>query len=339
MDDRNDRVDAHGPADDEEDRGLATVLFALVMDGALTVAKFVGFVISGSSSMLAETFHSGAETANQGLLLWGRHRADDRDPQPSHPFGYARERYFWPFIVSILIFAIGSLGSAWHAIGKLRHPEELGNITWALGILVAALLFDGASWINALRQAGQEKRGSYWGYVKRSRQPEIPMILLEDTAAVTGAVLAMVGLGLSLVTGNPAFDAIGSVAIAVLLAAVAWVLAREMKSLLIGESALPEDEEAIRDVFRADDHVLTLVSLRTLHLGPEDLLVEAKLELRDELTSSDVARVIDGLEDAIRDAVPRAGIIAIEPDLARGDDPEVPSWAKPEPMGPDARAE
>lgn len=305
-------------------------MFALLMDGGLTVAKLLAFLVTGSSSILAETFHSGAETANQGLLLWGRHRAGRLTEEPHHPFGYSRERYFWPFIVSVLMFGVGSVGSLFEGIDKLRNPEPIVSAGWAFGILAVALVLDGASWVNAVRQARAQKRGSYWRFVRESRSPEVPMILLEDSAAVVGVAFAFVGVGLAVWTGDSTYDAIGSFAIGGLLAVVAWVLAREMKSLLIGESALPEEAMTIRQAIRGQEEVRDIVYLRTLYLGPDDLMIEAKVTVVDEVSANEFAAAIDAIEDRIRAALPHVGVIAIEPEIPRRHDPDRPAWKLPQ---------
>lgn len=311
----------------EEHDSRWTVLVAMLANIGITVAKAVAFVFTGSASLLAETAHSVADTANQGLLLYGYRRAR-QDPDPDHPFGYGGERYFWPFVYSVLIFGLGALVSVWRGVGSLRDPGPVARPAWALGVLGVALVLDGASLWNARRQADRRRRGSYWRYVRRSRHPEIPVVLLEDSAAVTGLGVAIVAVTLSTVAGWHAADAIGSLVIGVLLAVVAFVLAREMKSLLIGEPATPEQEQLVRRVVREQDAVEEVVLLRSLHLGPDDLLIDLKVRLDSGLDADGVARAIDELEREIRDRVSAARIIAVEPDLPRPDDPDIPSYAR-----------
>lgn len=308
-----------------EKRSRLTVWIALAMDLAVTGAKFAGWMITGSSSLLAETFHSGAESANQSLLLVGRRRALVAE-DPEHPFGFARERYFWPLIVSVLMFVIGGAGAVAEGIRKLSSPEAITDPVWAFVILGAAATFDGASWFNAIRQAREEKRGSYWEYIKEARRPEIPTILLQDTAAMIGLTIAAISVGLSVVLDAPVIDAVGSLLIGLLLGTVALVLAREMRSLLIGEAALPAERAAIQQALAVHPDVYEVISLRTLYLGPDDLLVEAKVRMADELDARGISEVIDEIEDRIRGELPQTRIISIEPDVPDPFDPERTAW-------------
>ncbi|MDX1659583.1 MAG: cation diffusion facilitator family transporter [Nitriliruptorales bacterium] len=313
---------------DGGDAGRFTVLVAIAANIGIMLAKGAAWLFTGSVSMMAETMHSVADTANQGLLLYG-HRRSRKDPDPAHPFGYGRERYFWPFVYSILIFGLGALVSLWQGVTDLLDPEPISNPFWAFVVLGASAVMDGTSLWNARRQADKSRRGvSYWRFVQRSRDPEIPVVLLEDSAGVSGVLVAMIAVAISVTTGLHVFDAIGSLVIGLLLAGVAGVLAREMKSLLIGEPATPEDEQLIRQVVREYDEVDELVLLRTLHLGPQELLVDMKLRLTSSLDADAVARLIDDMEQEIRDRVDDARIIAVEPDIPQPDDPDVPDYAR-----------
>lgn len=232
-----------------------------------------------------------------------------------HPFGYGRERYFWAFVVAIVLFALGSLFSLFEGFDKLRHPHEITSLGWAIGVLVVAMVFESGAMSVAVREANRERRGSWWAFIRRSKAPEIPVVLLEDAGALVGLVFALVGVVLAETTGDPRFDAMGSLAIGLLLGVIAIVLAVEMKSLLIGESASPEQVRTIREAITADPDLTELLSLRTMHLGPDELLVAAKVRLRGHLDFTGVARTIDRIEGRIREAVPSCEALYVEPDL------------------------
>lgn len=314
------------------DGDLKAVLAALAANVGIAVAKFVGFVITGSASMLAEALHSVADTTDQGLLLFGRFRAR-RKETPQHPFGHGGERYFWAFVVSILIFTLGALFAGREGIEALRHPEPLTDTGWAIGILVVALTLDSFSLRTAVRESGRDRDTSWWRHVRETKRAEVTVILLEDSAAVTGVLAALVGIGLTTVTGDPVYDAIGSLVIAGLLATMAGILAMEMKSLLIGESASDEQVAAIRRILDEDEEIRDVVYLRTMHLGPEDLLIETKVQMDPDLHVRQVASTIDRIEQRIRDAVPPARVISIEPEIPREDDPDRPDFVRDEEDG------
>jgi cation diffusion facilitator family transporter len=290
---------------------------AFVANLGLAAAKLAGFAITGAASMLAETVHSLADTANQGLLLLGASRAA-REATPEHPFGFGRERYFWAFIVAMLLFSMGSLFAIHQGIDKLRHPHELKSAEVAVGILLLGIGLETWSFRTALREA-QKLRGrkSWWGFIRRSKTPELPVVLLEDLGALLGLIIALLCVGLAIALDNPIYDALGSISIGALLGVIAIVLASEMKSLLIGESASKEDDAAIRGTIETAPSVRRLIHLRTLHLGPDELLVALKLELDADLDFRGVASAINDVETAIRQQVPIARLIYIEPDVAR----------------------
>lgn len=293
--------------------GVKTVVVALFTNGALAIAKFLAFFLTGSSSLLAEAFHSTAVTTNQGLLFYG-HKSSRRRPTRTHQFGYGRERYFWSFVVSFLVFNVGALVALYEAYHKWTHPTPISSPLIAFGVITLALLLDGGSLVVALRQARREKKGSYWQYVRRTRNPEVPVVMLEDTGAVLGLLFAFAGITLTLVTGNARFDALGSAAIGILLATIAFLLAREMRSLLIGEAATEDEMAAIEEALAGDGRIRDVARVRTMYLGPEDLLVEAKVRMRPHLSVAEAAAAIDDVERDIRDRVGKARIIAIEPD-------------------------
>ncbi len=297
------------------------VLAAMIANGGIAIAKFVGFSVTGAASLLAEAVHSVADTANQGLLLWGG-RAAGRAATAAHPFGYGRERFFWSFIVALVIFFLGGVFAMTEGIEKVQHPHPLHQPIWAIGILVFGILLEGNSFRIAVVEARRQKGDvSWWAFVRRTKNPEIAVILLEDLGALFGLVLALVGIGLAMLTENARWDAIGSIAIGVLLIAIGAVLAYEMKSLLIGEGARPADTTAIRGALEAGEDVLQVIHLKTQYLGPEELLLGAKLEFRHDLDVHGLAAAIDAAERRVRERVPQARVIYLEPDVFRDPSP------------------
>jgi cation diffusion facilitator family transporter len=291
------------------------VYAALAANAGVTLAKLVGFLFTGASSMLAETVHSLADTGNQALLLLGSSSAS-REPSEAHPFGYGRERYFWSFVVALVLFALGSVFAIYEGVHKWMHPEPLQAPVWAVGILVGGLVLEGLSFRTAVRAARPHKGSrSWWTYVRQTKNPELSVVLLEDFGALLGLALALFGVSLAWGTGDVRFDAGGSVLIGLLLGAIAAVLAIEMKSLIIGESASDRDRQTIQDVIQGAPPVRRLINLRTQHLGPDQLLVGAKVEFDGRLRFEELTEAIDVVEAAIREAMPIARIIYIEPDI------------------------
>ncbi len=281
------------------------------------MAKLIGFLFTGSSSMLAECIHSLADTGNQGLLLLGGRRSR-KAPDPLHPFGYGRERYFWAFVVALVLFAGGAVFAIYEGITKIRHPHELESPQWAIGILLLAICLEGYSFRTALHEAGQVRGKHGWvSFIRTARTPELPVVILEDFGALIGLVLALAGVGLTIITDEPVFDGLGTLSIGILLALIAAVLAVEMKSLLVGEGALPEHEAAIRTALAADDTVRGVIHMRTQHLGPEQVLVGAKVEFAPDLDVMGLARAIDAAEARARAQVPFDLLLYIEPDVRR----------------------
>lgn len=297
------------------DGGTRATLAALCANFAISVSKFVAFLFTGSASLLAETVHSVADTSNQALLLLGMRRAR-RPATPMHPFGYGRERYFWSFIVAVVLFTLGGVASVMEGVEKLRHPHEVTSLGWAIGVLCAAVAFETVSMGVAIREANAVRGRSGWvSFIRHAKSPELPVVLLEDLGALLGLVMALAGVTLSVVTGEPRWDAAGSLAIGVLLCVIAVVLAVELRSLLIGESASPADIKAIERLVDADSNVERLIHMRTQHLGPEELLVGMKVQLRRGLAAGEVTRAIDALETRLREEIPAARVVYIEPDL------------------------
>jgi cation diffusion facilitator family transporter len=296
--------------------GTRAIIAALLANAGIAVAKFVGFLITGSSSMLAESVHSLADTSNQGLLLLGGNRAK-RAATAEHPFGYGRDRYFYSFVVALLLFTLGSVFALYEGIHKLSEHEPLESPLVAVAILVVAVCLEGYSFRTAIHESRPLKgSGSWWQFIRQSKVPELPVVLLEDFGALIGLVFALLGVGLSVLTDNSIFDAIGTIAIGTLLGVIAIVLIVEMKSLLIGEGAAPPVLAKITDAL-AQDRVERVIHIRTQYIGPEELLVAAKIALNSGLPVEDVARAIDAAEARVREAVPVARMIYLEPDLDR----------------------
>ncbi len=294
------------------------IIAAFLANLGIAIAKFIGFLITRSAGMLAEAVHSLADTGNQGLLMLGSKRAK-QDATPRHPFGFGSERYFWAFIVALVMFSLGGLFAMYEGVTKLLHPHETDSIGVAIGILVAAIGLETYSLVTAVREAAavKPKSVSWVSFVRYSKSPELPVVLLEDTAAEFGLVFALIGLVLSHITGSPRWDAAGSLAIGVLLVAVAIVLGVKMKGLLVGEAASLDQEASISRAIVAHPAVSRLIHMRTLHLGPDELLVAAKLEFDRSLTIDLLAEAIDSVEFDIRQAVAIARVIYIEPDVHR----------------------
>jgi len=296
--------------------GTRAIIAALAANAGIAVAKFIGFAVTGSSSMLAEAVHSVADTSNQGLLLLGGKRAK-RAATPEHPFGYGRDRFFYSFIVALLLFTLGSVFALYEGIEKLAHPGELTSPIVAIIILFVAIGLEGFSFRTAIHESrGLKGRLSWWQFIRQSTTPELPVVLLEDFGALIGLALALLGVGLTLLTGEAVFDALGTIGIGLLLGVIAIVLIIEMKSLLIGEGARPPVLAAIVDGLKGGA-VQDVIHLRTQYLGPEELLIAAKIALRPGLPMEDVAREIDEAEARVRAAVPAARMIYLEPDLER----------------------
>lgn len=292
------------------------IFAAFLANLGIAVAKFLAFVATGSASMLAESIHSVADTGNQGLLFLGGARAR-RPADRRHPFGHGAERYFWAFVVALVLFSLGALFSLYEGVDKLRHPHALESPEIAFVVLGIAVVLESLSLRTAAREAKPHRDGrTWWGFIRHTKTPELPVVLLEDVGALVGLVFAAVGLGLATATGETRYDAIGSMAIGVLLGVIAIVLAVEMKSLLIGESAGTQVDDAIRAAIEAGPEARRVIHLRTLHLGPDELLVAAKVDV-DAPDVPALAVAIDAIEARIRDAVPTARLVYVEPDLYR----------------------
>ena len=297
--------------------GTKAILAALGANAGIAASKFVAAGITGSASMLAEGVHSVADSANQALLLLGKKRSE-REASPAHPFGYGRERYIYGFIVAIVLFTVGGVYALYEGYHKLSDPHELSSPLVAVIVLVIAIGLESFSLRTAVKESNTLRGGRSWmEFVRGAKSPELPTVLLEDTGALVGLVAALLGVGLSVLTGNPVFDALGTLVIGALLVVIAAVLAVEMKSLLVGESASLSDIAAIEAAITADGEISGIIHLKTLHIGPDELLVAAKIAIERGETGSEIAAEIDGAEARIREAVPIAKLIYLEPDLKR----------------------
>ena len=297
--------------------GTKAVVAALTANLGIAVAKFVAFGLTGSSSMLSEAIHSLADSGNQVLLLvWGKRAQRVADDQ--HQFGYGRTRYVYAFVVSIVLFCLGGLFSIYEGWHKIQAPEPLTDARVAFAVLIIAILLESWSFRTAVREANRTRGSrSLLRFVRDARQPELPVVLLEDFGALIGLVFALIGVTLAVVTGDGRWDGAGALAIGSLLLVIAVFLALEMSSMLVGESAIPEQTEAIRAALVAEPLVESIIHLRTLHTGPDEILVAAKIAVRHDDTAAAVAAAIDGAERRIRESVPEARWIYLEPDLHR----------------------
>jgi cation diffusion facilitator family transporter len=297
------------------DAGKGAIAAAFFANLGIAIAKFVGFGVTRAASMLAEAVHSVADAGNQGLLMLGRERSR-RKAGPEHPFGYGRLRYFWSFVVALVLFSVGGLFAIYEGIEKVRHPHEVESLGWAVGILTFAIVLELFSFRTAIRESRPLKgRKSWWQFIRRSKNPELPVVLLEDLGALVGLLFALTGVVLAFVTDEPVFDAIGSLAIGTLLVLIAAVLAIEMSSLLVGESADDEKLQAIERALVEGDDVVRVIHMRTEHRGPDELLVAAKVEFAPSLTVAQLADAIDAAEVRVRAAVPERCVMYLEPDL------------------------
>jgi len=296
------------------------IVAALAANLGIAVTKFIAYVLTGSSSMLAEAIHSVADSGNQGLLLLGGRRAR-RDATPAHPFGYGRERYLYAFIVSVVLFSVGGLFAIYEGWHKVRDPHPIDSWQWVpIAVLLVAIGLESFSFRTAIVESNRTRgEQSWWSFVRHAKAPELPVVLLEDFAALAGLVFALLGVGLTLATGNGVWDGIGTLMIGALLVVVAVFLSVETRSLLLGEGATPDAVRRIEAALLAEPAVQRIIHMRTMHLGPEELLVAAKIAVAGDDTAASVARAIDGAEARIRAAVPIALVIYLEPDVWSAD--------------------
>lgn len=281
----------------------------------IAITKLIAALFSGSGAMLAEAVHSFADTINQVLLLIGGRRSM-KAADEEHPFGYGRARYLYAFLVSIILFTVGGAYSIYEGVHKLEEPQPL-EVPWLpIAVILISIVLEGFSFRTARRESLPFKgSGSWIAFIRRAKAPELPIVLLEDTAALTGLVFALLGVGLTILTGDPLFDSLGTLAIGVLLIIVAVVLGIETKSLLIGEGASRENVATIRDAINANHTVESLIHMKTLYLGPDELMIAAKVAFPPATRLTEIAAAIDALEADIRAKIPAARVIYIEPDL------------------------
>jgi cation diffusion facilitator family transporter len=297
--------------------GGKAVVAALAANLAIAGAKLVAFVVTGSSAMLAESVHSFADSGNQGLLLLGGRQAK-READERHPFGYGRDRYFYGFVVAVVLFTLGAVFACYEGIHKIRDPHHLDTPSVAIGILLFAIVAESFSFRTAIRETRPLLGGlSWWGFIRHAKTPELPVVLLEDLAALLGLVLALAGVSLTLLTDDPVWDGVGTLCIGALLAVVAVILAYEMKSLLIGEGASRASVDRIRDALVDGRAITRVIHLKTMHLGPEELLVAAKVAVAPGLGLPEAARAIDEAEVRVRAVEPLARHLYLEPHLDR----------------------
>jgi cation diffusion facilitator family transporter len=293
------------------------VVAALVANVGIAVTKLIAAVLTGSVSMFAETLHSLADSCNELLLLIGRHRSG-RERTGQHPFGYGQERYLYAFVVAVMLFTVGGVLSGFEGVQRIIHPGRVESPAIAFVVLALAIVMEAFSLRTAVVNARKGLDGqNWWRFIRRAKSPELPVVLLEDTAALAGLLVALTGVSLAVITGHDAWDGAGSLVIGVLLGIVAVVLAGEMKSLLIGESATADAERSIVAALEDGPGVDRVIHLRTVHIGPESLLVAAKIAVPPQATAEQIVAGINAAELRVRTAVPIAEVIYLEPDIYR----------------------
>ncbi|KQQ08393.1 cation diffusion facilitator family transporter [Rathayibacter sp. Leaf296] len=298
--------------------GGRAIVAALTANLGIALTKFIAWFFSGSASMLAEGVHSLADSGNQLLLLLGG-RKSRRAADAEHPFGYGRERYVYAFVVAIILFTVGGVFSLYEGVDKITHPHELENVWLPILVLAVSICLEGYSLRTAVKESNRSRGTQSWfRFIRRAKAPELPVVLLEDAAALTGLTFALLGVGLSAITGNAVFDAIGTLMIGALLIVVAVILGIETKSLLVGEGASDADADALRSAIESGEDVERVIHMKTLYLGPDELLVAAKVAFPAAETLEHVAAGIDAAEQRIRAAVPAARVVYLEPDVDRG---------------------
>ncbi len=299
--------------------GTKAIIAALLANLGIAATKFIAWGFSGATSLLAEGVHSLADSGNQLLLLLGGRKAKKR-ADGKHPFGYGRERFVYAFVVSIILFSVGGVFSLYEGFHKLQHPEPIQMWWLPMLVLTISIALEGFSLRTAIKESNPLRGNASWfQFIRHAKAPELPVVLLEDTAALLGLVLAFLGVGLTVITGDSVFDALGTIAIGVLLIIVAIILGLETKGLLVGEGASVEDVQAIEKAIISGGETDGIIHMKTLYLGPDEFMIGAKLAFPAELRFSEVAKAIDTIESRVREAVPAARVIYIEPDVARLD--------------------
>jgi cation diffusion facilitator family transporter len=296
---------------------MRAIIAALIANIGIATTKFVAAAISGSASMFAEGIHSVADSGNQLLLIVGGKRAR-REATSSHPFGYGRSRYIYAFMVSIVLFSVGGMFSILEGIQKLQEPHELTNAWLPLTVLGISIVLESLSLRTALREAKHVRgKASLPQFIRHAKSPELPVVMLEDMAALAGLVLAFGGVGLTVLTHDGMWDALGTLAIGGLLILVAIILGIETSSLLVGEGASADDTARIREALGSSRGVKSVIHMKTLYLGPEELMLAAKIEVAADSTGKEIAEIIDEAEVNVRAVVPVTRVIYLEPDIKR----------------------
>ncbi|GAA2029573.1 cation diffusion facilitator family transporter [Agromyces tropicus] len=295
--------------------GSKAILAAFLANLGIAITKFIAWAVSGSASMLAEGVHSVADSGNQLLLMLGGRQAK-KAADREHPFGYGRERYVYAFVVSIILFSVGGVFSIYEGVDKLTHPHELENAWLPILVLVIAIALESFSLRTAVKESNRVRGTLSWPqFIRRAKAPELPVVLLEDVAALTGLAFALLGVGLTVITGDSVFDAIGTLMIGTLLIVVAIILGIETKSLLVGEGATEPVLAKIEAAILGGPEAERIIHMKTLYLGPDELLVAAKLGFAADQRLQEVATATNVIERRIRAAVPMARVIYIEPDV------------------------
>ena len=298
--------------------GLRALIAALAANIGIAISKFVAFLFTGSSAMLAEAVHSFADSSNQVLLLIGGRHAG-RPPDDQHPFGHGAARFLYAFLVAVVIFLAGGVFAMYEAWHKFADPHPLEEPVWAFGVLVVSIGLESFSLRTAVKESRARRGSLSWAqFVRRTKAPELVVVVLEDLGALTGLVFALVGVTFAVLTGDGRWDAVGTLAIGILLVLIAIVLARQTSSLLVNEAADPVMVERISTALGEEPGVERVIHLRTAHLGPDEVLVGAKIAVDGSASAAEVAHTIDGAEERARAAVPYECVIYLEPDLYRG---------------------
>ncbi|HEU4347798.1 MAG TPA: cation diffusion facilitator family transporter [Actinoplanes sp.] len=307
--------------------GTRAIIAALLANIGIALTKFVAWLLTGSSSMLAEAIHSVADSGNQALLLLGGKRSQRR-ATPEHPFGYGRDRYIYAFIVAIVLFSVGGLFALYEAWHKISEPHPIESWQWVpVVVLLVAIGLESYSFRTAIVESNQVRGKTSWvQFIRRAKAPELPVVLLEDAGALLGLIFAMFGVVMTLITHNGVWDGVGTAMIGLLLVTIAIILAIETKSLLLGEGATPEDVRKIEQAILSGTGVERIIHMKTLYLGPDELLVAAKVAVPRSERAEEIAAHIDEAEERIRAALPIARVIYIEPDIYR---PEVVAAGEP----------
>ncbi|MGW9182948.1 cation diffusion facilitator family transporter [Agromyces sp. NPDC055661] len=295
--------------------GTRAIIAAFLANLGIAITKFIAWFFSGSTSMLAEGVHSVADAGNQLLLILGGRKAQ-KAADKEHPFGYGRERYVYAFVVSIILFSVGGVFSIYEGIDKIQHPHEL-EVPWLpILVLSIAIVLESFSLRTAIKESNHVRGRQTWvQFVRRAKAPELPVVLLEDVAALLGLVFALFGVGLTIITGNSLFDAIGTLMIGTLLIIVAIVLGMETKSLLVGEGANDDDLQKIEQAILDGPEAERIIHMKTLYLGPDELLVAAKVGFAADQRLLEVATATNVIEARVRQAVPTARVIYVEADV------------------------